>query len=82
MCFSKNEKEGPKEIGYAVQSLHKRVNKFVNQVHDWGFAQKFGIMKLPEGDDASDESGNKESNSEVKDYLKLLDKIHKLAQML
>ena len=57
----------------------------MNQVHDWSFTQKFGIMNLPEGDDASDESnesGSEESSSNVKSYLKLIDKKIKLAQML
>ena len=77
-------KKDQKKFDTQCKQYIKDVNKFVNQVHDWGFAQKFGITKLPEGDDASDESnesGSGESSSNVKSYLKLIDKKIKLAQM-
>ena len=38
---------------------------FVIQVNDWGFAQKYGLTKLPEGNDASDVSNESERGEAV-----------------
>ena len=44
----------------------KNVNKFVDQIHEWDFADKFGIVKLPEKEVSSDESSESESEVDVK----------------
>ena len=43
----------------------KNVNQFVDQIHEWGFAEKFGILKLPEIEVSSDESSESEVDARI-----------------
>ena len=56
----------------------KNVNKFVHWIPEWGFAEKFGIVKLPEIEVSWDESSESEVDVrilKVKHHLTFLHKI-------